>query len=147
MIHRLVLLLAGTLLGNRRFSLGCERHAGDRRSIELAVDEGTWMSLDVSPDGKHIAFDLLGDIYLIPIDGGAATAITEGPAWEMQPRFSPNGKHIAFSSDREGSANIWLMERDGSNARAVTNEQFHTLNNPTWSADGSYLAARKNYTT
>ncbi len=147
MIHRLVLLLAGTLLATAALAWDVNDMPGDRRSIELAVDEGTWMSLDVSPDGKHIAFDLLGDIYLIPIDGGAATAITEGPAWEMQPRFSPNGKHIAFSSDREGSANIWLMERDGSNARAVTNEQFHTLNNPTWSADGSYLAARKNYTT
>ncbi len=147
MIHKFILVLVSTLLAQSAFAWDVNNMPGQKRHIELEVDEGTWMSLDVSPDGKQIAFDLLGDIYLVPIDGGAATPIAEGPAWEMQPRFSPDGSQIAFSSDRGGSANIWLMNSDGSNARALTDEQFHTLNNPTWSADGSYIAARKNYTT
>ena len=120
---------------------------GPKRSVELDVDEGTWVSLDVSPDGATIAFDLLGDLFLLPIAGGVAKPIATGPAWDMQPRFSPDGAHIAFSSDRGGSANIWVMQADGSGARAISKEAFHTLNNPTWSADGRFIAARKHYTT
>src|SRR5277367_3862714 len=70
------------------------------RKVSFTADEGTWMSLDVSPDGKQIVFDLLGDLYLLPSGGGDAKRITSGPAWDCQPRFSPNGKQIAFISDR-----------------------------------------------
>ena len=119
----------------------------ETRTVTVDTREGTWISLDVSPDGQTIAFDLLGDIYLLPIAGGEAHAIATGPAWEMQPRFSPDGSMIAFSSDRDGAENLWVMDVDGSNARAVSAEQFNTVNNPTWSADGHYLAGRKNYTT
>src|SRR5262245_66175570 len=69
-------------------------------TIEFTTDEGTWMSLDVSPDGKTIAFDLLGDLYTLPIDGGAATRIAGGMSFDSQPNFSPDGKTIAFLSDR-----------------------------------------------
>ena len=62
------------------------------RSFDLNTDEGTWMSLDVSPDGNTIVFDLLGDIYSMPISGGKATRITKGMAFDSQPRFSPDGK-------------------------------------------------------
>ena len=86
---------------------------GDKREIDINVDEGTWMSLDVSPDGKTIAFDLLGDIYTLPSSGGAATNIASGMAWDMQPRFSPDGTQIAFTSDRAGGDNIWVMDVDG----------------------------------
>ena len=70
------------------------------RQININVTEGTWMSLDVSPDGQTIAFDLLGDIYTLPITGGTATSIASGMPWEIQPRFSPDGSQIAFTSDR-----------------------------------------------
>ena len=117
------------------------------RDVAIDVDEGTWMSLDVSPDGRTIAFDLLGDIYTMPITGGEAQAIASGMAWEMQPRFSPDGSKIAFTSDRGGGDNIWIMNADGSDLRQVTKEKFRLLNNPTWSADGVYIAARKHFTT
>jgi len=120
---------------------------GEKRSVTLSVEEGTWMSLDVSPDGKTLAFDLLGDIFVVPLAGGDATPLTSGAAWDMQPRFSPDGSMIAYSSDRDGSENIWVMNVDGSGARPITDEPFRTLNNPTWTADGSFIAARKNYTT
>ncbi len=117
------------------------------REVAIDVDEGTWMSLDVSPDGKTIAFDLLGDIYVMPMAGGTAKPIASGVPWEMQPRFSPDGQLIAFTSDRAGGDNIWIMNKDGSDKRQVTKEKFRLLNNPTWSADGQYLAARKHFTT
>ena len=71
-------------------------------TITFDTDEGTWMSLDVSPDGRTIAFDLLGDIYTLPITGGAATRVVGGMSFESQPRFSPDGRHLAFLSDRTG---------------------------------------------
>ena len=120
---------------------------GDRREIDINVDQGTWMSLDVSPDGKTLAFDLLGDIYTMPITGGKATNIASGLAWEMQPRFSPDGTQIAFTSDRAGGDNIWIMDVDGENKEQVTKETFRLLNNPTWSPDGQFIAARKHFTT
>ena len=120
---------------------------GDKREIDINVTQGTWMSLDVSPDGKTIAFDMLGDIYTMPITGGKATNIASGMAWEMQPRFSPDGSRIAFTSDRAGGDNIWTMNVDGSDMKQVTKESFRLTNNPTWSADGKFIAARKHFTT
>ncbi len=120
---------------------------GDKREIDINVTEGTWMSLDVSPDGKTIAFDMLGDIYTMPAGGGKATNISAGMAWEYQPRFSPDGSKIAFTSDRAGGDNIWVMDRDGENKKQITEESFRLLNNPTWHPSGDYIAARKHFTT
>ena len=120
---------------------------GERQEIPLDVTEGTWMSLDVSPDGERIVFDLLGDLYQIPIEGGDAVSLTSGLAWDMQPRFSPDGGHIAFTSDRAGGDNVWIMNADGSAPRQVTREDFRLLNNAAWHPDGDFLAARKHYTT
>jgi len=72
------------------------------RQIRINVDNGTWMNVDVSRDGKWIAFDLLGDIYVMPIAGGTPTRIAEGLAYDQQPRFSPDGKRIALR--RTGAA-------------------------------------------
>jgi Tol biopolymer transport system component len=117
------------------------------RQVPIDVTEGTWMNLDLSPDGRTIVFDLLGDIYSMPIAGGRATRLSAGLPYETQPRFSPDGRQIAFTSDRAGGENIWLMNADGSNRRQLTKETFTLLNNPTWSADGKYVAARKHFTT
>ncbi len=114
--------------------------------VELDVREGTWLSLDVSPDGKEVAFDLLGDLYTVPISGGEAHSLTSGMAWDMQPRYSPNGKWIAFTSDRAGGDNIWTIGRDGSKPQQVTKESFRLLNSPAWSPDSEYLIARKHFT-
>ena len=78
------------------------------RTIEFTAEEGTWVSLDISPDGKTIVFELLGDLYTVPIDGGEAKAIASGLAFDGQPRFSPDGKSIAFVSDRDGAENLWI---------------------------------------
>ncbi|MCQ8888641.1 amidohydrolase family protein [Pseudoalteromonas carrageenovora] len=112
----------------------------------ISVEQGTWMNIDVSPDGKTVVFDLLGDIYTMPMSGGTATKLTSDIAWQMQPRFSPNGKHIAFTSDQGGGDNIWIMDLNGENQHAVTDETFRLLNSPAWSPDGDYLVARKHFT-
>ncbi len=120
---------------------------GPERTVTLDVDEGTWMSLDVSPDGTTIAFDLLGDLYTMPIGGGEAKSLTSGVAWDMQPSYSPDGRYIAFTSDRGGGDNVWVLKVDGSEEpRAVTEEDFRLLNSPAWSPDGSYIVARKHFT-
>jgi len=115
-------------------------------TAEIDVKTGTWMNIDVSPDGKTIAFDLLGDIYTMPFSGGEATPLMTDIAWQMQPRFSPDGKHIAFTSDEDGGDNLWIMNVDGSNAKAISKETFRLLNSPAWSPDGNYIIGRKHYT-
>jgi imidazolonepropionase-like amidohydrolase/Tol biopolymer transport system component len=105
------------------------------------------MSVDVSPKGDQIVFDLLGDIYVVPMGGGDALALTSGLAWDEQPRFSPDGRFIAFTSDRAGGDNIWVMGRDGSNPTQVTKETFRLLNSPAWTPDGNFIAARKHFTS
>ena len=115
-------------------------------TIPLDVDEGTWMSLDVSPDGREIAFDLLGDLYTIPIAGGEARSLTSGLAWDMQPRYSPDGRWIAFTSDRSGGDNIWVVGRDGKNPAQVTKESFRLPNSAAWTPDSQYIAVRKHFT-
>ncbi|MBN4057978.1 PD40 domain-containing protein [Olleya sp. AH-315-K02] len=119
----------------------------DFKELKLSTNEGTWMNLDVSPNGKHIAFDLLGDIYIMKINGGNATILREGLPFEIQPRFSPDGKTISFTSDAGGGDNIWTMNLDGSDAKQITKEKFRLLNNAVWTTDGNYLIARKHFTS
>ncbi len=108
---------------------------GETSSLSFTTDEGTWINLDVSPDGEHIVFDLLGDIYIMPISGGKANLLRGGHAYEVQPRFSPDGSQISFTSDAGGGDNIWTMNVDGSNATQITDENFRLLNNSTWMPD------------
>ena len=117
------------------------------RQVPIDVTEGSWMNVDVAPDGKTIAFDLLGDIYTMTITGGTPKRIAEGLAYEQQPRFSPDGKRIAFTSDRGGGDNIWIMNLDGSDKRQLSKEDFRLLNQPSWSPDGRFIIAKKHFTT
>lgn len=116
-------------------------------TLRFTTNEGTWMNLDVSPDGKTIVFDLLGDLYTLPITGGKAKPLRQGLAFEVQPRFSPDGTHISFTSDAGGGDNIWTMKTDGTNPIQITKEDFRLLNNAVWTADGNYLIARKHFTS
>jgi Tol biopolymer transport system component len=109
------------------------------RTIEFSTEEGTWVSLDVSPDGKTILFEILGDLYTVPIAGGEAKALTTGPAFDSQPRYSPDGKSIAFVSDRDGAENLWLVLADGTGARPLTKDKQNLLASPWWTPDGEYV--------
>jgi Tol biopolymer transport system component len=111
------------------------------REIEVTVTEGSWMSLDVSPDGATIVFDLLNDIYEIPASGGEARLIHGGPATQVTPVFSPDGKKLAYLSDESGADNLWISDVDGRAARAVTTETVDMPMAPTWTSRGDGLAA------
>jgi imidazolonepropionase-like amidohydrolase/Tol biopolymer transport system component len=120
---------------------------GPSKDAVIDTTTGTWMSIDVSPDGKEVLFDLLGDLYTVPIGGGEAKSLTSGVAWDMQARYSPNGRWIAFTSDRGGGDNIWVMNRDGGDMHAVSKETFRLLSQPAWSPDSEYVVGRKHFTS
>ncbi|HQZ96511.1 MAG TPA: hypothetical protein PLP21_09350 [Pyrinomonadaceae bacterium] len=112
-------------------------------TLKFTTNEGTWMSLDVSPDGKWMTFDMLGDIYTLPIEGGVAKRIHGGMSFESQPKFSPDGQWIAFLSDRSGAENLWVMKPDGSDAKAITKDTKSMFVSPSWTEDGNYIMVSK----
>ena len=141
------LVLAASALS---LSLGAHAAAGQQelplettRRLQYTATEGTWISLDVSPDGNTIVFELLGDLYTLPIDGGQATRVTSGQAFDQQPRYSPDGRRIAFVSDRNGADNLWVAEADGSGARALTSDQRRMFVSPEWLSDGKSIVVTK----
>lgn len=109
------------------------------RKVEFTTDEATWLSLDVSPDGKSIVFELLGDLYTLPMEGGESKALTTGMAFDSQPRFSPDGKWIAFLSDRDGAENVWIMRADGTEPKKLSKDTNSEFASPAWTPDGEYV--------
>ncbi len=113
------------------------------RSVHLATDEGTWISVDVSPDGKTLVFDLLGDLYSLPLSGGSATRITSGLAFDAQPRFSPDGAKVLFVSDRSGGENLWTLDLASGDTTQITKGNGDSWMSPDWAPDGKYVVASK----
>ncbi len=111
------------------------------RTLSLDTDEGTWISVDVSPDGRTVVFDLLGDLYTVPLAGGDATPLTEGMAYDAQPRYSPDGSQVVFVSDRDGAENLWRIDVATKAARQVTDTSVHNYESPDWLPDGDYVVA------
>ena len=94
------------------------------RTVTISTNEGTWMAIDVHPNGEKIVFDLLGDLYELPIEGGKATRITEGLAFDSQPKYSPDGNSILFLSDRSGGNNVWIIDRKEEDTIQITKEHL-----------------------
>lgn len=114
------------------------------RKLAFDTDEGTWVSLDVSPDGKTIVFELAGELYTLPMAGGKASPLSTGLAFDSQPRYSPDGSHVAFLSDRDGADNLWVMKADGSGARQITKEKQASFASPEWTEDGHGVVVSRN---
>ena len=114
------------------------------RNVSFETNEGTWISLDVSPDGEQIVFELLGDIYTMPMAGGEAKAILTGNAFESQPVYSPDGTQIAFVSDRDGSDNLWVAGIDGSEPKKISGDSASIFQSPEWSPEGDYIYVARN---
>jgi Tol biopolymer transport system component len=113
------------------------------RLLRMTVSEGSWMSVDVSPDGSTLVFDLLGSIWTLPLEGGEAMPLTQGMAFDAQPRFSPDGDRIVFVSDRSGGQNLWTMAVDGSDTTQVTEGDRNAYQSPTYSPDGRYIVGTR----
>ena len=111
------------------------------RTVAMDMTSGSWISLDVSPDGETIVFDYLGDLFTIPIAGGDATQLTSGLAFDAQPRFSPDGTRIVYSSDYDGGQNIWIRSLDGSDTTRISRGSANRAESPEWLPDGNYVVA------
>lgn len=113
------------------------------RKVKIKSTEGSWISLDVSPDGKTIAFDLLGDIYLLPFTGGKARPFLKDMSFESHPKFSPDGKHILVVSDRSGGENVWRFALDRKDSLQITKGNTDNIQSAEWTPDGQYVVASK----
>ncbi len=106
----------------------------------VAQERPLWLRYPaLSPDGKTIAFTYQGDIYTVPTQGGEARRLTSTTAYESSPVWSPDSKHIAFTSDRyRTGTNIYIMAASGGEARQLT---FHSGTEipQTFTPDGRYL--------
>ncbi|MAO65146.1 MAG: amidohydrolase [Balneola sp.] len=113
------------------------------REFSFDLTEGSWISLDVSPDGETIVFDFLGDLYTIPVSGGEATQITKGMQFDSQPRYSPAGTKIAFISDASGGEGVWIYDIDTEETEQLTKGKDNEYQSPEWTPDGTYVIASK----
>lgn len=119
---------------------------GPHATMSFTVEEGTWLSVDVAPDGKTVVFDLLGDLWSVPLAGGTATRLSTGLSWDHQPRFSPDGQRILFTSDRGGGTNLWTVNADGTNPESFTDAGEKDTNSGAWSPDGEWVVAKRRLT-
>lgn len=108
-------------------------------AIAATATTPLWMrDVKISPDGSQIAFTYKGDIYKVGIDGGSAVRLTSQPSYESNPIWSPDGKKIAFASDRNGGCDIFIMPSNGGSATQLTfNSASETPNG--FTADGKYV--------
>jgi len=115
---------------------------GPTHDLDLTLTEGTWMS--VSVHGDTILFDLLGDIWSLPLEGGEATRLTDDSAWDGQPRFSPDGERIAYVSDRDGNEQLWIRDADDDGpGKVFTDEGEARITQPVWDPSGDWIIARR----
>ncbi len=143
------LSLSASALSGQDATEGQEEDKPEDKDLPLEVDrlvpidltEGSWISLDVSPDGQTLAFDYLGDLFTLPIAGGTATQITSGMAFDAQPRFSPDGDQLVFISDMDGGQNVWIMSLDGSDTTQISKGAANRAESPEWVPDGDYVVA------
>ncbi|WP_439881849.1 amidohydrolase family protein [Pontibacter sp. MBLB2868] len=111
------------------------------RKIKINTSEGSWLALDVSPDGSKIVFDMLGDLYLLPVSGGKAEPLTSGMQFDTQAKFSPDGKSIVFISDKDGADNIWTMDLATKKTKQISKSKNENFQSAEWTPDGQYLVA------
>ena len=112
---------------------------GAVKTVDLTLREGTNLAAALSPDGRTLAIDLLGSLWVLPVSGGEAKRIIDELADARQPAWSPDGARIAFQSYRDGGWHIWTVAPDGTGLRQLTHGPFDERE-PHWSRDGTRIA-------
>ena len=143
-----VALSASVVLGAQEDSSPADERGlplNPERTLSLDTDEGTWISVDVSPSGQTVVFDLLGDLYTVSLSGGDATPLTQGMSYDNQPRYSPDGSEVLFISDQNGSENLWLVDVESGERRPLTNDSTYSYESPDWLPDGDYVVAARSF--
>jgi Tol biopolymer transport system component len=111
-----------------------------------ANGEPTKMLRMPTVSATQIGFAYANNIWTVERAGGNARRLTSFQGQTTNPHFSPDGKWIAFTSDRSGGDNVWVMARDGKDPKQVTKESFRLPNSPAWTPDSQFIAARKHFT-
>ncbi len=113
------------------------------REFSVELEEFTRPHIDVSPDGKTLVFDVLGDIFIAPTNGGEASLLIGGPAWDRSPQWAPDGRTISFLSDRVGTSNIWTFDLTAKSFKRITSYDdpgnYGMHGTPVWSENGKHL--------
>ena len=112
---------------------------GGETPVAFDVHEGTSMAVSVSPDGKWLAVDLQGSLWIIPAKGGKAVRITDYFNDARQPVWAPDGSHLAYFSYREGGYDLWTIKPDGSDMKKLTQGTYDDRE-PAFSPDGKSIA-------
>ena len=113
------------------------------RVVHLQTNEGTWISLDVHPSGEKIVFEFMGNLFELPIEGGEATQLTSGMAFDAQPSYSPDGTKVVFISDRSGGENIWILDLETMETEQRTRGNNYRMQSPIYTPDGNYIIAAR----
>lgn len=113
------------------------------RTVAINSNEGTWMSLDVHPNGEKVIFDYMGNLFEMPIEGGDANQLTRGMGFDSQPVYSPNGNKVVFVSDRSGGENVWILDLETNEVEQRTEGKNYRMQGPTWTPDGQYIIAAR----
>lgn len=113
------------------------------RTVSLNTTEGTWLSLDVHPNGEKLIFDYMGNLFELPMSGGRAKQLTKGMGFDSQPKYSPDGSKVAFISDRDGGENIWILDLASMETEQRTEGKNYRMQGPIWTPDGNYLIAAR----
>ncbi|MCY3547210.1 MAG: amidohydrolase family protein [Gemmatimonadetes bacterium] len=130
------LALAVAVLGA---SGGIRAQEPPRQPIEVTLTEGTNIAAALSPDGTVLAFDLVGRIWVMPVEGGRAVPITDPVGDARQPSWSPDGARVAFQAYWDGNYHVWSVAPDGSALRQHTRGPYDHRE-PHWSPDGDRIA-------
>lgn len=107
-------------------------HAASQRSLPLMTEPS------LSPDRKEIAFVSGGDIWSVPASGGTASLLISHPANESRPLFSPDGKYLAFGSNRTGGGDIYVLDVEAGSLRRLTFDDANDVIDG-WSRDGKWI--------